>query len=122
MDQLPTPCLLVSFPALEQNEPVMHAMVRDNNIALRPHCKGRNFKSSQLTAWYIGRSKGDLAGFCTQTIAEAEVLVRGGANDILITDTLPPQAAMALASLATSCPPVSHIRDSCRLQCARGRS
>ena len=104
LDQLSTPCLLVSLPALEQNELIMRSLMRGSNVALRPHAKAH--KSSQLAAWHMRRSEGGLAGFCAQTIIEAEMLVRAGASDILITNTLPPQAAVSLAALAAAHPSV----------------
>jgi D-serine deaminase-like pyridoxal phosphate-dependent protein len=108
MEHLPTPCLLVDLPALERNESMMRKLIHGNSIALRPHAKAH--KSSQLAAWHIRRSRDahyDLAGFCAQTIIEAEMLVRAGASDVLITNTLPPQAAASLAALAAANPSVS---------------
>jgi len=53
---------------------------------------------------HIGQSQDTLVGFCAQTIIEAEALVRAGASDILITNMLPPKAALSLAVLASKNP------------------
>lgn len=102
---LQTPCLLVSLPALESNESVMRALMHGHNVKLRPHAKAH--KSSQLATWHMHRSQDRLAGFCAQTIVEAEMLVRAGCEDILITNVLPPRAAESLAALAAAHPSIS---------------
>ena len=89
---------------MEQNEETMRRMM-SGNVALRPHAKAH--KSSQLAAWHIRRSAGGLAGFCAQTVVEAEMLVRAGASDVLITNALPPRAAASLAVLAAAHPSVA---------------
>ena len=86
INQLPTPCLLLAMAALEQNEMKMRKLINSSNVALRPHFKAH--KSSKLAAWHINKAQNSLVGFCAQTITEAELLVRGGASDILITNTL----------------------------------
>ena len=105
IDRIPTPCMLISLSALEHNESCMRRMLRGSGVALRPHVKAH--KSSQLAAWQIRQSQGELAGFCAKNVTEAEALVRAGAADILITNTLPPRAAASLAALAAAHPSVT---------------
>ena len=103
LNELATPCLLLSMDALERNEVTMRKRMLAHNISLRPHAKAH--KSSQLAAWHIEQSRHTpLAGFCAQTIVEAEMLVRAGATDILITNNLAPHAATKLARLAAAHP------------------
>jgi D-serine deaminase-like pyridoxal phosphate-dependent protein len=82
----------------------MRTLMRGSSVALRPHAKAH--KSSALAAWQIRRSQGELTGFCAQTLGEAQMLARAGASDVLITNTLPPQAAASLAALAAAHPSV----------------
>ena len=98
-----TPCLLVSLPAFEANDAAMRAKLRGTGVALRPHAKAH--KCSGLAAYQQSLAGSEIAGFCTQTIAETEALVRnGGCRDVLLTNELPPAAAQRLALLAADYP------------------
>ena len=81
-----TPALLIAARPLERNvDALAKIMVRTGGLAegaaaparvlLRPH--GKAFKSAGLARWLTGRLEptGLLAGFCAQTVREAEMLV-----------------------------------------------
>ena len=77
---LPTPCLVVELDRFEANLEKMSRFARERGIALRPHSKTHkcvNIAKRQLQAGAIG--------VCAATIAEAEVLIRGGLRGVLIT-------------------------------------
>jgi acetyl esterase/lipase/D-serine deaminase-like pyridoxal phosphate-dependent protein len=92
---------------MEQNEAAMRHLMHGSGVSLRPHAKAH--KSSRLAAWHMQRHSNStsstettLTGFCAQTVAEAEMLVRAGASDILVTNSLPPRAATSLVALAAA--------------------
>src|SRR5690349_18658075 len=77
---LPTPCLVVDLDRFESNLSKMSRFTGERQVALRPHAKTHkcvNVARRQL-------EKG-AAGVCVATIAEAEVMVRGGIRGLLIT-------------------------------------
>src|SRR5712691_9112599 len=78
--ELPTPCLLVDLDRFESNLDKMSRHTRECGIALRPHAKTHkcvNIARRQLEKGAIG--------VCVATIAEAEVMLRGGIRGLLIT-------------------------------------
>jgi 3-hydroxy-D-aspartate aldolase len=79
--ELETPCLLVDMDALDHNFQVVADTYRDTECKMRTHTK--NLKSPLLAHMQI-RAGGTLNGVCTAKVAEAEVMVEGGINDILI--------------------------------------
>jgi D-serine deaminase-like pyridoxal phosphate-dependent protein len=77
---LNTPALLLDLDEMERNLALGAARAREGGIALRPHAKGS--KSVQ-----IARRQRELGaiGTCCTTVGEAEAMIDGGLNDILIT-------------------------------------
>ena len=78
--ELPTPCLVVDLDRFESNLDKMSRHTREHNVALRPHAKTHkcvNIAQRQL--------KRGAAGICVATIAEAEVMMRGGIRGLIIT-------------------------------------
>ena len=82
VQDLDTPCLLIDLDALEHNFEVVAETYRDTVCKMREHSK--NIKSP-LVAHMQMRAGGTVGGVCTAKVAEAEVMVEGGINDILIT-------------------------------------
>lgn len=78
---LETPCLLVDVDALEHNYQVIADTYRDTECKMRAHTK--NLKSPLLAHMQI-RAGGTVGGVCAAKVAEAEVMVEGGIDDILI--------------------------------------
>ncbi|HYR44911.1 MAG TPA: DSD1 family PLP-dependent enzyme [Terriglobia bacterium] len=78
--ELPTPCLVVDLDRFESNLNKMSRYTGECGIALRPHAKTHkcvNIARRQLEKGAIG--------ICVATIAEAEVMVRGGIRGLVIT-------------------------------------
>ena len=82
MEELDTPCLLVDLEALEHNLEVVADAFRDTACKMRQHIK--NIKSPELAHMQIAAG-GTVGGVCTAKVSEAEVMVGGGIDDILIT-------------------------------------
>lgn len=78
---LDTPCLMVDLDALEHNYDVIARTYSDTECKMRIHTK--NLKSPLLAHMQI-RAGGTVGGVCTAKVAEAEVMVEGGIDDILI--------------------------------------
>jgi 3-hydroxy-D-aspartate aldolase len=78
--ELPTPCLVVDLDRFDANLEKMSRYTRHRNVALRPHAKTHkcvNIARKQLERGAVG--------VCVATIAEAEVMLRGGIRGLLIT-------------------------------------
>lgn len=81
--RLNTPALLLDLDALERNIRTLADYARSAGVNLRPHVKSH--KSVEIARRQIAAGA---VGVCCATISEAEVLARGGVNDILITSPL----------------------------------
>jgi 3-hydroxy-D-aspartate aldolase len=77
---LPTPCLVLDLDRFESNLQKMSVFARTHRIALRPHTK--THKCVDIARRQIQQGA---IGVCTATIAEAEVMIRGGLRGLLIT-------------------------------------
>jgi len=91
IEDLDTPCLLVDMDALDNNYGAVARMYRDTEVKMRQHAK--NIKSPFLAHEQI-RAGGTVGGVCTAKISEAEVMVKGGINDILVTSEIPTREKM----------------------------
>ena len=78
--ELPTPCLVVDLDRFESNLDKMTRFTSQRRVALRPHAK--THKCVDIARRQLERGA---AGVCVATIAEAEVMVRGGIRGLLIT-------------------------------------
>jgi D-serine deaminase-like pyridoxal phosphate-dependent protein len=81
IEDLDTPCLLIDLDALEHNMQLIADTYRDTSCKMRAHIK--NLKSPILAHMQI-RAGGTVGGVCAAKVAEAEVMVEGGIDDILI--------------------------------------
>ena len=79
--ELDTPCLLVDLDALESNYRTAAQAYAGKVCKMRQHTK--NVKSPVLAHMQI-EIGGTLEGVCTAKVSEAEVMVEGGIDDILI--------------------------------------
>lgn len=79
-DSISTPALIVDADILEANIEKMQSYLSEKGVSLRAHAK--THKSP-----YIGQiqMKTGAIGLCCATLAEAEAMVQGGLNNILIT-------------------------------------
>jgi D-serine deaminase-like pyridoxal phosphate-dependent protein len=78
--ELPTPCLVIDLDRFETNLDKMSRYTLDCGVALRPHAKTHkcvNIARRQMEKGAVG--------ICVATIAEAEVMLRGGIRGLLIT-------------------------------------
>jgi len=81
ISELETPCLLVDLGAAEHNFHVVARAYRDTPCKMRAHIK--NVKSPRLALMQI-RAGGTVGGVCAAKVSEAEVMVEGGIDDVLI--------------------------------------
>jgi len=80
---LSTPCLLLDLDRFEANITKMSAHAQASSISLRPHAK--THKCVEIARRQL---KSGARGICVATIAEAEVMARGGIKGLLITSEL----------------------------------
>jgi D-serine deaminase-like pyridoxal phosphate-dependent protein len=92
-----TPALLLDLDAMEHNMASVHARIRAAGISVRPHAKAH--KSIDIARRQIAAGA---RGICCQKPSEAEVFVRAGILDILITNqVVGPQKCERVARLAS---------------------
>src|SRR5690242_3468176 len=99
LEDVQTPALILNVDAMQRNLSRMASECAAANVALRPHTK--THKSPWVSAKQIGLGA---AGVCTAKIGEAEVMVKNGIPDVLITTELTLRnmdRALDLAELAT---------------------
>jgi len=77
-----TPCLIVDLDALERNVKKMGDIARDMGVRHRAH--GKMHKSVDVAK--LQETLGDSVGVCCQKVSEAEVFVRGGIKDVMISN------------------------------------
>jgi 3-hydroxy-D-aspartate aldolase len=79
--EIETPALVIDLDALERNIAKMAEFSRTAGVGLRPHAK--THKSVEIARRQIAQGA---VGQCVQTVGEAEVLVRGGITDVLVSN------------------------------------
>jgi D-serine deaminase-like pyridoxal phosphate-dependent protein len=84
-----TPALVIDLDRFETNLDAMEQFARDRSIRVRPHAK--THKSPDVARAQITRGA---VGQCCQKVSEAEVLVDGGIEDILISNEVIGQAKL----------------------------
>ena len=94
VSDIDTPSLLVDLDALEHNFGVVAKTFADTDCKMREHAK--NIKTPIIAHMQV-RAGGTVGGVCTAKVAEAEVMVEGGIDDILITSQLPTRDKMERA-------------------------
>ncbi len=93
---LNTQVLVLDIETLDRNIAAMASLVAEHKVALRPHAK--THKSVDIARRQIAAGA---VGLCCAKIGEAEVLVDGGIEGILITSPVSaPQAILRLGQLA----------------------
>jgi D-serine deaminase-like pyridoxal phosphate-dependent protein len=96
LDEIDTPALVVDLDAFELNLRKMAAFARDAGVRLRPHAKTHRSTAVALKQIALGA-----VGQCCQKVGEAEVLVRGGVRDVLVTNEVVEERKLRrLAALA----------------------
>ena len=77
--EVDTPCLLLELDAFERNLKRLPESLRGPNIRLRPHAKSHKCPQIALRQIALGA-----VGVCCQKVSEAEALIAGGVDDVLI--------------------------------------
>lgn len=77
-----TPCLILDLDALERNIRKMGDYARAHGMRHRAH--GKMHKSVDVLK--LQESLGGAVGVCCQKVSEAEVFVRGGIKDVLVSN------------------------------------
>src|SRR2546428_4811445 len=79
--QVETPALIIDLDALDRNITKMAEFAKSSGVRVRPHAK--THKSTAIALRQIARGA---VGQCVQKVGEAEVLVRGGVKDVLVSN------------------------------------
>ena len=82
LKDIQTPSLIIDFKVFQSNILKMKNFTLENNVKLRPHAKMH--KSINVANYQI--KHGGAHGICCQKVSEAEIFVRGGIKDVLITN------------------------------------
>ncbi|MCR9139237.1 MAG: DSD1 family PLP-dependent enzyme [Alphaproteobacteria bacterium] len=77
-----TPALIVDLDAFERNVALMRDFIETRGIRHRAHAK--THKSADIARYQM--SAGGACGVCCQKVSEAEALVAGGINDVLVSN------------------------------------
>jgi D-serine deaminase-like pyridoxal phosphate-dependent protein len=77
--EVDTPCLILELDAFERNLQRLPESLSGRTIRLRPHAKSHKCPAIALRQIALGAS-----GVCCQKVSEAEALIAGGVNDVLI--------------------------------------
>ncbi len=95
-DRIETPALIVDLDAFEANLDAMAAHAARHGYRLRPHAK--THKSPVIGRLQMVRGA---VGICVQKVSEAEIMVAGGVDDVLVSNEIVAPAKIArLAALA----------------------
>lgn len=96
LDAIDTPALVIDLDAFDRNLRKMADFARDAGVRLRPHAKTHRSTAVALRQIALGA-----IGQCCQKVGEAEVLVRGGVRDVLVTNEIVDERKLRrLAALA----------------------
>src|SRR2546421_7104158 len=79
--EVETPALIIDLDALDRNITRMAEFAKSSGVRVRPHAK--THKSTAIALRQIARGA---VGQCVQKVGEAEVLVRGGVKDVLVSN------------------------------------
>jgi len=97
LEDVSTPALIVDLDAFETNVDYMRKFVEAKNIRLRAHAK--THKSADIALYQI--EHGGACGVCCQKVSEAEAIVAGGVQDVLVSNQVAdPRKIERLAVLA----------------------
>lgn len=107
VQDLPTPALLLDAETFESNIRSMAGFVARYGKKLRPHAKAH--KCIQIARRQIAAGA---AGVCVATVSEAELMVGGGIQSILLTSPIADRLkCRRIAALATVAPDVAVVVD-----------
>lgn len=96
LDQVDTPALVVDLTAFERNLKTLADTVAGRGVRVRAHAK--THKCAEIAKRQVAAGA---VGVCCQKVSEAEALVAGGVQDVLVTNEIVGAAKIArLAALA----------------------
>ncbi len=97
LDEITTPALIVDLDAFEANVETLRQRIDAAGVRLRAHAK--THKSVDIARYQV--EHGGACGLCCQKVSEAEVLVNGGIDDVLVSNqVVDPAKIDRLAALA----------------------
>ena len=94
VDAIDTPALLLDLDAFERNVTRMAATVAGSGVALRP-----NAKSHKCPEIALRQIEAGAVGICAQKVSEAEAMVAGGVEDVLVSNEIVGQKKMERLTL-----------------------
>ncbi|MGC2509642.1 MAG: alanine racemase, partial [Acidobacteriaceae bacterium] len=83
LHEVDTPSLLIDLDAFERNLRRMADAAKLAGVALRPHAKTHKSPAIALRQIELGA-----VGVCCQKVSEAEAMVQGGVQDVLISNEI----------------------------------
>jgi 3-hydroxy-D-aspartate aldolase len=96
LDEVDTPALLIDLDALEENIRRVANAVHGTSVRVRPHAK--THKCPEIARRQIDAGA---VGLCCQKVSEAEAMVAGGVQDVIVTnEVVDPRKLGRLVSLA----------------------
>ncbi len=110
IEELPTPALMIDLDIFERNLKTMQDACRSQHGKYRPH--GKAHKSAVLGKKQLAAGA---EGLCAAKLGEAEVFVKGGITDVLITTAVVGRRKIQrLLALAEVAPAIKVVADSTR--------
>lgn len=108
VQELPTPALLIDLDIFEHNLQALANYMKSRSVTFRPHAKAH--KSPAIGKLQLASGA---TGLCAAKLGEADVLVRGGIRDVLITaEVIGPLKIQRLMGLLAITPDVKAVVDS----------
>ena len=105
--ELPTPALLIDLDVFERNLQTLATHMKGKPVTFRPH--GKAHKSPAIARLQLASGA---TGVCAAKLGEADVLIRGGLKDVLITaPVVGPLKIARLMSLLAMTPDVKAVVD-----------
>ena len=96
VDEITTPALLLELSEFDRNLARVTDALAGSGVRLRPH--GKAHKCVEIARRQIAHGA---VGLCCQTVSEAEIFIRGGITDVLVTNQVLGRAKLeCLARLA----------------------
>ena len=97
LNEVATPALIIDLDAFEQNVSTLRHRLEAAGVRLRAHAK--THKSVDIARYQI--ENGGACGICCQKVSEAEIMVDGGIDDVLVSNQVTDPAKIdRLARLA----------------------
>jgi D-serine deaminase-like pyridoxal phosphate-dependent protein len=83
LDEVDTPALIIDLDAFERNLARLPQRIAGSKVRLRPHAK--THKCPVIALQQVARGA---VGVCVQKVGEAEAMVYGGVQDVLVTNEI----------------------------------